>query len=245
MLKLTAVLLMLIDHIGASLYPEIFWLRLIGRLSFPIFAFLIAQGAKKTRDISKYQNRLLIFSIVSQPPFVYFSRRVSLTTVGNLEFILKSYIPNIDMLTEYSLQGHPGFNVGFTFLFALISIRLLKTVYGENGSSNSGSNILAPLFIFLLMAFSIIVNTDYSAYGIAMVIIFYVTDIYNNKIFLRLLGILLFLLNPFSMIIQSLTIFSVLIIRKIKDKKPFILPKFFFYGFYPIHLLILGYIMRL
>ena len=43
-LKILAAFLMLVDHIGVMLYPDIQLLRIIGRLSFPIFSFLIAEG---------------------------------------------------------------------------------------------------------------------------------------------------------------------------------------------------------
>ena len=53
-LKIFACLFMLIDHIGFHLYPRIFELRLIGRLAFPIFAFLIAEGCKYTKNKLKH-----------------------------------------------------------------------------------------------------------------------------------------------------------------------------------------------
>ena len=49
-LKLIAVFLMIIDHIGAVLFPNIILLRCIGRLSFPIFAFCIAEGYFYTKS---------------------------------------------------------------------------------------------------------------------------------------------------------------------------------------------------
>jgi hypothetical protein len=68
-LKLIACLTMLIDHIGAILYPDISFLRMIGRLSFPIFAFLIVEGFHHTQNIKKYSIRLGIFALVSEIPY--------------------------------------------------------------------------------------------------------------------------------------------------------------------------------
>ena len=68
-LKLLAILTMLLDHIGVILFPNILWLRLIGRLAFPLFAFFITEGFRKTSDVKKYIQRLFILALVSQLPY--------------------------------------------------------------------------------------------------------------------------------------------------------------------------------
>lgn len=68
-LKCIALLTMLIDHVGAILYPDIMILRIIGRISFPIYAFLVAEGFFHTKNVKKYMQRLLVFAIVSEIPF--------------------------------------------------------------------------------------------------------------------------------------------------------------------------------
>jgi hypothetical protein len=62
---------MVVDHIGWILFPQINLLRIIGRLSFPIFAFLIAEGSLKTKNINSYIKRLFIFGAISQVPYSY------------------------------------------------------------------------------------------------------------------------------------------------------------------------------
>jgi hypothetical protein len=57
---------MLIDHIGYILLEDNETFRIIGRLSFPLFAFIIAFSATKTRSLPKYMLRLFIFAIISQ-----------------------------------------------------------------------------------------------------------------------------------------------------------------------------------
>ena len=68
-LKLIAVITMLIDHIGAALLPQYFFLRVIGRLSFPIYCFLLVEGFYHTRDIKKYLSRMGLFAVISEVPF--------------------------------------------------------------------------------------------------------------------------------------------------------------------------------
>ncbi len=73
MIKWLAVLLMVVDHVGYFLFPDQIILRMIGRLSFPLFAFLIANGYQYTRDKKKYLLRLFIFANIIQLPSLFMS----------------------------------------------------------------------------------------------------------------------------------------------------------------------------
>lgn len=53
-LKIIAMIAMLIDHIGAYLFPQVRWLRIIGRLAYPIFAYMIAEGCHHTKSRIRY-----------------------------------------------------------------------------------------------------------------------------------------------------------------------------------------------
>jgi len=70
LLKWIAIITMTIDHIGAILYPRLIFLRIIGRISFPLFCYLIALGMETTRNVRNYFIRLFIFAFVSQDPYI-------------------------------------------------------------------------------------------------------------------------------------------------------------------------------
>ena len=68
-LKSIAVCSMLLDHTGAVLFPELIWLRYVGRIAFPIYCFLIVEGFVHTRNLAGYMMRLMIFGLLSEVPF--------------------------------------------------------------------------------------------------------------------------------------------------------------------------------
>lgn len=69
-LKLIACVTMLIDHIGAVFFPHaLWWLRIIGRISFPIYCFLLAEGVHHTRSPLKYGLRLLLVALIAELPY--------------------------------------------------------------------------------------------------------------------------------------------------------------------------------
>ena len=63
-LKLFACVCMLIDHIGHHLLPSYDLLRVIGRIAFPIFAFLIAEGCRYTRSRLRYFLTIFISGLL-------------------------------------------------------------------------------------------------------------------------------------------------------------------------------------
>ena len=87
-IKLVALLTMLIDHTGYYLVPDLLILRIIGRLSFPLFAWLIANGAKHTKNINKYLVRLFVFGVISQIPFALAHNQAGVSYGLNIMFTL-------------------------------------------------------------------------------------------------------------------------------------------------------------
>ena len=65
-LKAIACLTMLIDHLGYMVFPQARWMRLVGRIAFPLYCFLLTQGMEYTRSRPKYLLRLLLTGIVSE-----------------------------------------------------------------------------------------------------------------------------------------------------------------------------------
>lgn len=64
-----ALVTMLIDHIGFIFYPDMIALRVIGRIAFPIYCFLLVQGFLHTSNLKKYMVRMGVFALLSEVPF--------------------------------------------------------------------------------------------------------------------------------------------------------------------------------
>lgn len=100
-LKLLAMLTMVIDHVGAVLFPRMLILRLIGRLAFPIYVWLLVEGFAHTSSRKRYMGRMAAFALLSEAPFdlalsgrltlqwqnVYFSLFWSLVLLTALEWV--------------------------------------------------------------------------------------------------------------------------------------------------------------
>lgn len=71
-IKIIAMITMLIDHAGAvDMFPGWEFCRMIGRVAFPLYAFMLAQGFLHTRSRWRYLIRLLAFALVSQPIYTW------------------------------------------------------------------------------------------------------------------------------------------------------------------------------
>lgn len=69
-LKVLALCLMLVDHLGATLFRGVPELRLLGRMAFPLYAWCLVVGSVKTRDPFRYGMRLLGLGLVAQPLYM-------------------------------------------------------------------------------------------------------------------------------------------------------------------------------
>ena len=70
-LKIIALIAMVIDHVGVMIFPNTLWLRCLGRISLPIFTYMIAEGCRHTKNPTKYFLRIFILGLLCQA--VYFA----------------------------------------------------------------------------------------------------------------------------------------------------------------------------
>jgi hypothetical protein len=69
LLKIIAIVTMVSDHVGKILYPDLLLLQIIGRLSFPFFAYLVVLGVESTKKPRKYMATLFSFAVIAQFPY--------------------------------------------------------------------------------------------------------------------------------------------------------------------------------
>ena len=143
-LKLIACLSMFIDHLGAVCFSGMMGFRIIGRLAFPIYCFLLVEGAVHTHDMKKYILRMGIFALISEIPFdLAFYHRLVYT-------------------------GHQ--NVFFTLGLGLLAIWFLEHPIEQLDIPDVLYKLLVIIAAGLIAEFF---NTDYGFTGIAVICVFY------------------------------------------------------------------------
>lgn len=225
-LKIIAMILMLLDHLWGTIIPGNQWMTLIGRMAFPIFAFLIVEGFFHTSDLKKYMKRLFIFGLISEIPF-------NLIYTGSIIFPFHQ-------------------NVMFTLLLGLLIINEIDKL---KNNKEIKKKIIPILKIFLFLIISIIGFVDYGVTGVLTIVVFYLFRGFKlawigQLISLILLYIVFFegqsvILNIFNyeyfLPLQSIGVLSLIFIwlyngEKGKNNK---LIKYLFYSFYPVHMLVI------
>ena len=207
-LKILAAIFMTIDHIGVILLPRVLLLRLIGRLALPIYAFMIAEGCKYTRNKKKYFG--MVFGLGSVCQIVYY------LFDGSLYFsILITFSLSILMVyaLQYWKQKKTAFS-GLVFGAAVAAVYLLNQAfeidYGFWGC-------MLPVFAAL-------------AHG---------TEQDSDTVNITMLGIGLVFLGLSTDAVQCLALMALPLLYAYNGKRGTLNLKYFFYIFYPAHLVIL------
>lgn len=143
-LKLIAIFSMLIDHVGSIFFPEALWMRAVGRIAMPIFAFCIAEGYIYTHDRKRFLTRLAVFAVISELPF-------------DLAFF------------DGPEASHQ--NIMLTFFLAVLALMAYDRIRGEAPTRKSSA--LAPAVVFLMAGLATILGGDYILFGVLSVFLFY------------------------------------------------------------------------
>lgn len=143
-LKLLAMTLMLCDHLWATVLPGWMWLTALGRIAFPIFAFQVAEGFRRTHNRKQYLKRMFLFALISEIPFNYL---------------------------YYSSPVFPFHqNVMFTFCIAIVLMMALEKARCKGKTVYILAAVLSlPAGYFL----GTLTMVDYYGSGVVTVLIFY------------------------------------------------------------------------
>ena len=88
-LRCLALSTMIVDHMGYVLFPGLPWMRIVGRIAFPLYCFLLAQGFRHTRNVPEYGMRLALFAWLSEDVYnLVFSMPSALFAAHNVFFSL-------------------------------------------------------------------------------------------------------------------------------------------------------------
>ena len=128
-LKILACVTMLVDH-AALLFGGSPWLRVIGRLAFPIYCFLLTEGIRHTRDVRRYLSRLLFAAIVSEP--IYDLVLYPCVGIWQHQNVLWTLALGCAMLWCMTMIHKPVAKLAVMLLFAL-AVQLVRASYGSSG----------------------------------------------------------------------------------------------------------------
>ena len=156
-LQLLAMVFMLCDHMCATIMSQHIWLHWIGRLAFPIFAFMLAEGYFKTSNFKKYAKRMFFFAILAEIP-------INLITAGGFFYPFHQ-------------------NVMWTFLISLFVMKAMDKILAMKGNSDTGAmtNVIGTIGKLCLCAavgilgfgLCFVTFVDYYGYGLLMVLVFF------------------------------------------------------------------------
>lgn len=210
-LKWIAIFSMTVDHIGAVLLPYTGDFRLIelyrnvGRLAFPIFAFLLVEGYRHTSNKRKYLAYLIAFACISEIPF-------------DLAFAAQIFEP------EYQ-------NIFFTLALSLVAIWAADNI---NTKTTHITWLLRILCVTTFAVISQLLGADYGIWGPFVVFLFYLAHTRVTTILAAIGAACTQYTMP--------GIFLAPVFIGLYNGQRGRQNKWFFYIFYPAHLLVLHFI---
>lgn len=219
-LKLIACVSMLIDHVGAIFFPQIILLRIIGRLAFPIFCFLLVEGAYYTRDPKRYAFRLFIGALLSELPFDFlFFGSITLRHQSVMVTLLIGYL---SLLVLKRCRN---------YLQSLLSVIPFALLAEFLGSDYGGIGIL------VINLFGITRNLSYNRMLQAIGLVFLFLEIPSSTVAIA----------GFDVSVQLFGILAMIFIVMYSGKKALNsrVIQWIFYLFYPAHLTLFYYFSKI
>lgn len=238
-------------------------LRLVGRLGFPIFCFLLVEGFGRTRDVKKYALRLGLFALISEIPFnlaisgeyfdtghqnVFFTLLIGLLAlcafrlIENWEQKGTLAVLRMALIVTGVVSAVAGLLIclplqngnGITALCILAVVVVTLLVYGLKKGLRRVQTICACLTALgLFMILAELLRTDYGGMGVLTISAIYLFR--KHKLAAITAGCVV--LTVMSVI--EITSFFALIPVALYNGKRGLKMKYFFYAFYPAHLLLL------
>ena len=224
-LKLLAAAAMLIDHVGLIFFPQYIIFRIIGRLAFPIFAFMIAEGCSHTRSKLRYFLTMSILALVCQ--VVYF------VALGDLK---------MSVFVTFSIS------ILLVYFFNYVNKILFDAEYP------GGVKIVALVTFFATLTavyfINIFVNIDYGFPGCIMPLFASILrsdksspdslkKLDKNHWHVLTMGACLLYMCCISRPIQFFSLLTLPLLLLYSGKRGKLKLKYFFYLFYPLHLVAL------
>jgi hypothetical protein len=271
MLKLLACLCMLLDHIGYyfhSMMPQELYilLRCVGRLAFPIFAWSVALGYKRTRSPVRYFIRMAIFAAVTEIVFIFAHHYAGLESPSRNIMITFSLAIVLIAGFQMALRSSRDMIASLRPISPTPNTLPCATRYDVRiniGGIELDRRIGLPLGLFMMLAAvtaTIWLKPDYDLYGLLSVLMFFaihdcLPEKEREKRSIQGFAVIniIFLIirvttgEPVAWpLIQCLSILALPICyARIKEPKPPVWAKYAFYLFYPLHIALLLFIRTL
>ena len=229
LLRLIACVCMFIDHAGKMLFPHLIWMRLVGRLAFPLFAYGIAVGAAMTRHPQQYIARVAALALISQPLYA-----VALGHTNNAMYAVPFAQHPLRALYTFYIKSWETPSILLPLLLGLLLLLCLR----------EKKYVIALLIYVLCERFS--GSLDYGVGGVRLMVLFYLFLEYPALCFEATTAYMLAWAAdgsgyPLFGIQFGMRIFATpaVMLASLPIRRKTQTPKWLAYGFYPAHLLAL------